>query len=134
MSTDGLSIPFFNLGRRVQSLTIPRTLSLRGHHEPEWAGQTIKVTRPEDIIVNRDHEPTTTTISEKEMEEGRAAVTTSSSEGTKKPTDGEATPPRGEVEVREWREGRHLVREYRPEDPGEEACEQHEPMGLQLIF
>ncbi|CAG7846549.1 Na(+)/H(+) antiporter [Serendipita indica DSM 11827] len=120
--THGLSIPFFNLGRRVQSLTIPRTLSLRGHHEPEWAGQTIKVTRPEDIVVNRDHEPATTTITEKEMEEGRAALTTSSSEGTRKPEDGEVTPlEEGGVEVREWREGRHLVREYRPKDPGGEV-------------
>lgn len=33
----------------------------------------------------------------------------------------------GGVEVREWREGRHLVREYHSKRPGEEA-------GLLLLF
>ncbi|KIM28941.1 hypothetical protein M408DRAFT_328997 [Serendipita vermifera MAFF 305830] len=120
----GLSIPFFKLGGRVQSLTLPRTWSLRGNHEPEWAGQTMKVTRPEDIVVNRDVLPHPGTVLEKEMEEGRAeATTTSGSEVTRKANDPEGSIP-GEMEnttVREWREGRHLVREYHPHGPGEEV-------------
>lgn len=116
---DGLSIPFFNLGRRVTSLSIPRTLSLRGSHEPEWAANTRKVSRPEDIVINRDPlpAPTITTVNEKELEEGRAASSPVSS--THKPTEGGS--PAYEVEVREWREGRHLVREYHPKEPGREV-------------
>jgi hypothetical protein len=106
-------------------LTLPRTLSLRGHHEPEWANQTVKVTRPEDIVINRDREDISAppAPSEKEMEEGRAAGTTdNSSDVTRRPAETEGvTEQGGDVEVREWREGRHLVREYHPKDPGEEV-------------
>ncbi|KAG8760091.1 hypothetical protein FRC14_004077 [Serendipita sp. 396] len=119
----GLSIPFFNLGRRVTSLTFSRTMSLRGAHEPEWAGQTVKVTRPEDIVINRDVLPPPT-LTEKEMEEGRAAMTNSSgSDATGKNVEAETLAPSEEddVEVREWREGRHLVREYHPKEPGQEV-------------
>ncbi|KAG8816140.1 hypothetical protein FRC17_000418 [Serendipita sp. 399] len=119
--THGLSIPFFNLGRRVTSLTFSRTVSLRGHHEPEWAGQTVKVTRPEDIVINRD--PSIPTTVEKEMEEGRAALTTSSgSDATGKQVEAETiAESEASTEIREWREGRHLVREYHPKEPGREV-------------
>ncbi|PVG00266.1 hypothetical protein CPB86DRAFT_805957 [Serendipita vermifera] len=118
----GLSIPFFNLGRRVHSITMTRTLSLRGHHEPEWAGMTMKATRPEDIVINRDPEiPPTGVITEKEMEEGRIPVTPShSSEDTRKVAETEAVDQEDVAEVREWREGRHLVREHHTK-PGEEV-------------
>lgn len=67
---------------------------------------------------------------EKEMEEGRVDATTSSgSERTRRANDPEGSIP-GETEnttVREWREGRHLVREYHPNGPGEEV-------GLQIAL
>jgi hypothetical protein len=109
----------------VASLTVSRTLSLRGHHEPEWANQTIKVTRPEDIIINRDREDTSAlpALSEREMEEGRVVgATENGSDVTRRPAEAEgSTEQGGDVEVKEWREGRHLVREYHPKDPKEEV-------------
>lgn len=113
------------MGRRVTSLSLPRTLSLRGHHEPEWATQITKVTRPEDIVINRDNAPLPVSepISEKEMEEGRVATTPeSSSDVTRGAAEAEGVADTTEgVEIREWREGRHLVREYHPKGPGEEV-------------
>jgi hypothetical protein len=100
-----------------------RTLSLRGHHEPEWAGMTMKATRPEDIVINRDPEISPTgVVTEKEMEEGRIPVTPShSSEDTRKVATAEGA--QDEIaEVREWREGRHLVREYHTK-PGDEVSQ-----------
>jgi sodium/hydrogen antiporter len=121
--SDGLSIPFFKLGGRVHSITMSRTLSLRGNHEPEWAGQTVKVTRPEDIVINRDPVPQPGTTLERDMEEGRAGATTLNGSDTTGKANGEegAIPADDNVIVREWREGRHLVREYHPKAPGEEV-------------
>lgn len=50
----GLSIPFFSLGRRVHSVS--RTWSRHATLEPtpEWATHTRAVSRPEDIVINRD--------------------------------------------------------------------------------
>jgi sodium/hydrogen antiporter len=100
-----------------------RTLSLRGNHEPEWAGQTVKVTRPEDIVINRDVLPQPGATLERDMEEGRAGATTfNSSDTTGRANDEEsASPGSDDVTIREWREGRHLVREYHPKRPGEEV-------------
>ena len=113
----------------MTSLTISRTLSLRGHHEPEWANQTVKVTRPEDIVINRDREDTSAppVLSEREMEEGRVVgATENGSDVTQRPTEAEgSTEQGGDVEVREWCEGRHLVREYHPKDPREEVKPLH---------
>ncbi|KAH7923352.1 hypothetical protein BV22DRAFT_1036441 [Leucogyrophana mollusca] len=47
----GLSIPSFSLGRRVHSVS-SRTWSR--HAVPDWASQARHVTRPEDIVINRD--------------------------------------------------------------------------------
>lgn len=108
----------------MTSLTLPRTLSLRGHHEPEWANQTVKVTRPEDIVINRDRDDVSSpaVMTEKEMEEGRAATTESSSDVTRRAAEAEgSTDPGGDIQIREWQEGRHLVREYHPKGPGEEV-------------
>lgn len=51
----GLSIPSFSLGRRVHSVS--RTWSRRDTTEaiPDWTNQTRRVTRPEEIVINRDH-------------------------------------------------------------------------------
>lgn len=51
----GLSIPGFSLGRRVHSVS--RTWSRRDTSEasPDWTNQTRRVTRPEEIVINRDH-------------------------------------------------------------------------------
>lgn len=52
----GLSIPFFSLGRRVHSVsrTWSRHQSMDPSSVPEWAAHTRRVSRPEDIIINRD--------------------------------------------------------------------------------
>ena len=52
----GLSIPFFSLGRRVHSVsrTWSRHQSMDPSAGPEWATHTRRVSRPEDIIINRD--------------------------------------------------------------------------------
>ncbi|KAJ3569582.1 hypothetical protein NP233_g4952 [Leucocoprinus birnbaumii] len=51
----GLSIPGFSLGRRVHSVS--RTWSRRDTSDtsPDWTNQTRRVTRPEEIVINRDH-------------------------------------------------------------------------------
>ncbi|KAF8887097.1 Sodium/hydrogen exchanger family-domain-containing protein [Infundibulicybe gibba] len=48
----GLSIPGFSLGRRVHSVS--RTWSR--HAPPEWTNQARMVSRPEEIVINRDNE------------------------------------------------------------------------------
>ncbi|KAF8322645.1 hypothetical protein DL93DRAFT_2050485, partial [Clavulina sp. PMI_390] len=52
----GLSIPFFSLGKRVHSIsrTWSRHTSLDPSGAPEWADQTRRVTRADEIIINRD--------------------------------------------------------------------------------
>lgn len=52
----GLSIPFFSLGRTVSRTWSRHDTWNRGHSLPEWANQTRTVTRPEDIVINRDRE------------------------------------------------------------------------------
>lgn len=55
-SIDGLSIPFFSLGKRVHSIsrTWSRHTSLDPSGTPEWANQARRVSRGDDIIINRD--------------------------------------------------------------------------------
>jgi len=52
----GLSIPGFSLGRRVHSVS--RTWSRRetetSEAVPDWTNQTLRVTHPEQIVINRD--------------------------------------------------------------------------------
>lgn len=64
----GLSIPGFSLGRRVHSVS--RTWSRRDTSDavPDWTNQTRRVTRPEEIVINRDHVDL--------MEKGHLGVTT----------------------------------------------------------
>ena len=121
---DGLSIPFFSLGRRVHSVTMTRTLSLRSRHEPEWATQTRKVTRPEDIVINRDHEPGPSPPTEKEIEEGRAGTSSSdidTAKAAERTLDYECEE-KGEL-IRKWREGRHLIVEHHSKAPGAEVSQ-----------
>ena len=95
-----------------------RTLSLRSRQEPEWATQTRKVTRPEDIVINRDHEQTSP-ATEKELEEGRVGASSSDIDAAKaaeQALDYECEE-KGEL-VRKWREGRHLVVEHHSKEPG----------------
>lgn len=144
VATHGLSIPFFSLGRRVHSVS-SRTLS-RHATGPDWAMQARMVSRPEDIVINRDH------ISE--MEKGEAGAPTESSgtiskrtsvitavpptvtdtrpteiveEGGVSPSGtltgeefGKENPPDGSETELEWREGPHKVIERR-RGPGQEV-------------
>lgn len=116
---DGLSIPFFSLGRRVHSVTMSRTLSLRSRQEPEWAIHTLKVTRPEDIVINRDREPEPSPATEKEMEEGRAGTLGSETDAARAVEQAldHQYEEKNEL-VRKWREGRHLVIEHHSKEPG----------------
>lgn len=143
VATHGLSIPFFSLGRRVHSVS-SRTWSR--HAAADWAPQAKLVTRPEDIVINRDR------ISE--MEKGEAGTPAESSGTTSKRTsvgtvvppavtDARSTdvveedrvspsgtltgeelakenPPDGSETELEWREGPHKVIERR-RGPGEEV-------------
>ena len=121
---DGLSIPFFSLGRRVHSVTMSRTLSLRSRQEPEWATQTRKVTRPEDIVINRDHEPQPSPPTEKEIEEGRVGASSSdigAAKAAEQTLDHECEE-KGEL-IRKWREGRHLVIEHHSKEAGAEVSQ-----------
>jgi len=112
----------------VHSITISRTLSLRGNHEPEWAGQ-VKVSRPEDIVINRDILSPPVTTTEREMEEGRLVTASEISETTPKANDPEGpSNAEDDVTIKEWREGRHLVREYHPNRPGEEVRPAKQPI------
>jgi hypothetical protein len=99
-----------------------RTLSLRSRHEPEWATQTRKVTRPEDIVINRDRERVPSSATEKEMEEGRVGASgseTDAAKATEQALDREAGV-KNEL-VKKWREGRHLVIEHHSKVPGAEV-------------
>ncbi len=136
--SDGLSIPFFSLGRRVQSMT--RTWSK--HHPdapdaPEWATQTRRVERPEDVIINRDDQ-----MERGETATGEGIFDHTEIEKTRNSTkelvtDSPGTPEKEEVarpdnapdavfgkaEAEEsviWQEGRHLVVEHH-HLPGEEV-------------
>lgn len=55
---DGLSIPFFSLGKRVHSIsrTWSRHTSLEPTGLPEWANQARRVNTGEEIVINRDPE------------------------------------------------------------------------------
>jgi sodium/hydrogen antiporter len=99
-----------------------RTLSLRGRHEPEWATQTRKVTRPEDIVINRDHGSEPISATEKEMEEGRVGTSGSETDAAKAAEQAfdEEFEEKGEL-VRKWHEGRHLVIEHHRKEPGTEV-------------
>lgn len=114
---DGLSIPFFSLGRRVHSVTMSRTLSLRSRQEPDWALQTRKVTSPNDIVINRDREPSS--VTEKEMEEGRVGALGSETDAARAVEQALDYQYEEKNElVRKWREGRHLVIEHHSKEPG----------------
>lgn len=142
----GLSIPFFSLGRRVHSVS--RTWSRHQSmdvHGPEWATQTRRVSRPEEIVVNRDNvmergEVGVSPVDEKKPMESEPAssLTPSSSEPSKEKVEdqpeGGAGVTAGDLTARtegrpddmpdntveEWREGRDIIIE-RQRGPGEEV-------------
>ena len=126
VAVHGLSIPFFSLGRRVHSVS--RTWSRHQTADlvvgPEWATQTTRVTRAEDIVVNHDR------LSEEE------ADTMELGQSDKLGSDKVSESPRDEItpedeippdgggrtgERTEWREGPHLIIEH-GRGPGNEVC------------
>ncbi|KAH8108670.1 Sodium/hydrogen exchanger family-domain-containing protein [Phellopilus nigrolimitatus] len=139
----GLSIPFFSLGRRVHSVS--RTWSRHQSMDPmgpEWATQARRVSRPEDIIINRDsalergdlrsdekfRHPETS--AEDDLERKSDVPSTPSSGALLKP-DVEGDPgaisegrpdnvPDGVGLDAEWQEGPDVIVE-RQEGPGEEV-------------
>ncbi|KDQ50509.1 hypothetical protein JAAARDRAFT_582100 [Jaapia argillacea MUCL 33604] len=138
----GLSIPFFSLGRRVH--TVSRTWSRRdtlNSSAPEWTTHTRRVSRPEDVVINRDSamERGELTPDEKLLS-GRDSVVTAAESGSPRNkekeisstdtreediTDGQETlrgenPPNGTEVLAEWKEGPHRIVERRA-GPGEEV-------------
>jgi hypothetical protein len=136
---DGLSIPFFSLGKRVHSIrqTWSRHNTVEGR--PEWEGQVRQLQPGEEIIVNRDdavergeatdsnekRESLPTSLGEgssgsvdartevdREKAQGEHIT---SSEGRKGQMGGAAVEKDEDMETTEWREGPHLVIER---DPG----------------
>ena len=142
----GLSIPFFSLSKRVHSVS--RTWSRHGG-AADWTTLTRRVSKAEDIVINRDAQDIQDTV---ERGEATPAETIHEKEGiimtqgltvTEKPVGdvdvaggstpttsttvsdrGEAEPRAGEREgsliLAEWKEGPHQVIERRT-GPGEEV-------------
>jgi len=139
----GLSIPFFSLGRRVH--TVSRTWSRHGG-AADWTNLTRRVSKGEDIVINRDtrdvqdhmergeatpaatiHEKEDivlmqgTVVTEKPVKDGDEASgstpTTVSYGGGTGPTE---TAREDSSILAEWREGPHQVIERRT-GPGEEV-------------
>jgi hypothetical protein len=110
IAVHGLSIPFFNLGRRVHSISHTWSRQRSMDTSPEWANQTRRVTKAEDIVINRDIED--------KMERGEAEGTPSSprlsadmtiEDGAASGTASPASTKQKDEIVSQWREGRHLV-------------------------
>ncbi|KAI0789689.1 Sodium/hydrogen exchanger family-domain-containing protein [Abortiporus biennis] len=149
IAVHGLSIPFFSLGRRVHSVS--RTWSRHdtfGRHAslPEWANQTRRVDRREDIVINRDRDVERGDLSpeEKLARSRRESMTVvdqhaESTDLEKEPSSGSQTqsegggmrnskgwdlreemPPDGNDIIAEWREGTHRIIERRT-GPGDEV-------------
>ncbi|EJC98839.1 uncharacterized protein FOMMEDRAFT_23244 [Fomitiporia mediterranea MF3/22] len=144
----GMSIPFFSLGRRVHSVS--RTWSRHQTVDslgPEWATQTRRVSRPEDIVINRDSvlergELGHGAVDEKEsLPEAAPDYSEKKSETPSSPSStlpskaGASTeggdpdakvegrpdgPPDGSAVEEQWREGPDIVVE-RQSSPGEEV-------------
>src|ERR1700761_3434640 len=137
-----MSIPFFSLGRRVHSVS--RTWSRHPSMDPtpEWANQTRRVTRPEDIVINRDDELERGELATEKPDGLLPGRTTDSSPIEKtsqssapmdpaREKEGDEDQPRpdnapdtatgnpNEKETTSWQEGRHLVVEHHL--PGEEV-------------
>jgi hypothetical protein len=130
----GLSIPFFSLGKRVHSVS--RTWSRHGG-AADWTTLTRRVSKAEDIVINRDPRDVQSilergeatpaaTIHEKEdviVEQG-PTVTEKFAEGGSIPTPsttlGDSGGEAGEhLMLSEWREGPHQVIERRTGPSGE---------------
>ncbi|KAG8969192.1 hypothetical protein FRC03_004145 [Tulasnella sp. 419] len=141
----GLSIPFFSLGRRVHSVS--RTWSRHQSHDPsgpEWTQHVRRLpSRREDIVINRDPEAPTVTVtsSEDRMEKGElgspsgGTLNEKQGSGTRTPTS--TTEANGGMEVdtrgetladpgtplgereQEWREGKDLIVESAPTPGGD---------------
>jgi hypothetical protein len=143
---DGLSIPFFSLGKRVHSIhqTWSRHNTVEGGR-PEWANQTRQIQPGEEIVVNRDDAaergeigfdekresvPTSTSFGEegssgsveaREREHGTGEHPISAS-GRARMGTGVEIDEQEDVETTEWREGPHLVIERAP-GHGEEVSD-----------
>ncbi len=136
----GLSIPFFTFGRAVHSVS--RTWSRHQSIDPlgpEWAQQTRRINRPEDIVINRDSamergeivtdEKGSPMATEKESPSGSSRESTLPSPVERTASEGDEaaftegrpdSPPDGEELQQEWKEGRDVVVEKRTE-PGAEV-------------
>ncbi|KAF8582833.1 hypothetical protein K439DRAFT_1350331 [Ramaria rubella] len=148
VAVHGLSIPFFSLGRRVHSVS--RTWSRHQSTDlvlgPEWATQTRRVVRAEDVVINRDGAdaieamelgqsdkvaPNTKSETKEEspVSDTPREVLTLGDESSVSDTHrevvtlGHENPPHGggrTGENTEWREGPHLIIEY-DHGPGSEV-------------
>ncbi|THH04515.1 hypothetical protein EW145_g5463 [Phellinidium pouzarii] len=127
----GLSIPFFSLGRRVHSVS--RTWSRHQSMDPtpEWATHTRRVSRPEDIIINRDSALERGDFRSSEINEKFPIRALTAEEELSRNSEipiGDPSaivegrpdvPPDGDSGTTEWKEGPDIVLE-RHAQPGEE--------------
>ncbi|KAH7915477.1 Sodium/hydrogen exchanger family-domain-containing protein [Hygrophoropsis aurantiaca] len=143
----GLSIPSFSLGRRVHSVS-SRTWSR--HAVPDWASQARHVSRPEDIVINRDSAiergegsltegeksalesrrgslatttatpPSPAEEGDNNGEEGSGASSTADASQEDKGEAKDDYPPDGLETIGEWKEGPDRIIERRA-GPGEEV-------------
>lgn len=131
VAVHGLSIPFFSLGRRVHSVsrTWSRHQSTDLSMGPEWATQTRRVVRAEDVVVNRDRDMDEIDAMElgnsdkigSEMSAADKDKVLETARGEVTPRD--ENPPDGggtAGEDTEWREGPHLIIEH-GRGPGNEV-------------
>jgi sodium/hydrogen antiporter len=122
----GLSIPFFSLSRRVHSVS--RTWSRHG--APDWTMHTRRVSRAEDIVINRDSEMERGELSiEKTISGSPEQTVLDSIRQTESPSPQmemeteemkDEQPPDGNGIVSEWQEGRDKIVE-KQEGPGEDV-------------
>lgn len=125
----GLSIPFFSLGKRVH--TVSRTWS-RHSGGPDWTTLTRRVSKAEDIVINRDPRD-----AQDQLERGEVATIREKEDVSlaQTPTDAEKLEDGGESSgsggktgeregsIVEWREGPHQVIERKTGSSGEVEVE-----------
>lgn len=123
----GLSIPSFSLGKRVHSIS--HTWSR--HAPAEWTTQAKHVTRPEDIVINRDADMEEGKIGldqEKNTPESHSPTMIDSQENQSGENNAQERDrgdniqnhPDGDDIESEWREGPHKILE-RKNGAGEEV-------------
>ena len=142
LTADGLSIPFFSLGRRVHSITYTwsrqPSMDTRRDNEPAWTTHARRITPGQDIVINRDDDGEAGDIGVRPSELNREKTERSEGSGGSSSSRTVAAPEEHEMTDRsardeddsedngartpplaEYREGNHLIVERKVEDSDE---------------